>query len=143
MYQCHCYHYCYYCNDYYYGQKWQCVEYAKRFYDQVLNHRMPNAWGHAKDFFDEAVEQGGLNSRRGLIQFRNRGDTSPAVHDILVFSDTLHGHLAIISDVSENAVEVVQQNIVWKPRETFGLTKSNGTFVVHSPRIPNGWLRIE
>ncbi|MGH8550542.1 MAG: CHAP domain-containing protein [Methylococcales bacterium] len=84
-----------------------------------------------------------MNRRRGLIQFGKRGDTSPEVHDILVFSDTLYGHLAIVANVSQNSVEVVQQNSAGKPLETFSLTKAKGNFFVHSPRTPDGWLRIK
>lgn len=47
---------------YYYGQKWQCVEYIKRFYFQSLGHRMPDVMGHAKDFFDPALTQCSLNA---------------------------------------------------------------------------------
>ncbi|MGH8498304.1 MAG: CHAP domain-containing protein [Methylococcales bacterium] len=130
-------------NDYYYGQKWQCVEFVKRFYEQVLHYRMPHVWGHAKDYFDDRVGHGELNTRRGLLQFRNRGDDYPGVHDILVFSDTQYGHVAIVTRVSSHCVEVVQQNIAGNPVESFGLTQANGTFFVHTPRTPLGWLRMK
>ncbi|MGR9106032.1 MAG: CHAP domain-containing protein [Gammaproteobacteria bacterium] len=130
-------------NGYYYGQKWQCVEYVKRFYDRVLNHRMPHVWGHAKDYFDDALDQGGLNTRRGLVQFQNGGNFRPQIHDILVFGDTFHGHLAIVSKVTDHTVEVVQQNIAGKPLECFRLTRSRDTFLVDAPRTPKGWLRLE
>ena len=39
-------------DGYYFGQKWQCVEFVKRFYYQAKNHRMPDVMGHAKSFFD-------------------------------------------------------------------------------------------
>ena len=45
-------------SGYYYGYKWQCVEYIKRFYYQTKGHEMPDVFGNAKDFFDPSVEHG-------------------------------------------------------------------------------------
>jgi len=39
-------------DGYYYGLRWQCVEYVKRFYYVAKQHRMPNVFGDAKDFFE-------------------------------------------------------------------------------------------
>lgn len=36
---------------YYYGYKWQCVEYIKRFYYEAKGHKMPDSYGNAKDFW--------------------------------------------------------------------------------------------
>ena len=130
-------------DDYYYGQKWQCVEFVKRFYAEAMNHRMPHPWGHARDFFDTDLKQGQLNPRRGLIQYRNGGNQCPEIHDILVFSDTKHGHLAIVAGVYESTIEMVQQNIPGKPVETFFLQRTDMLFFIHSPRQPDGWLRKE
>ena len=47
-------------DGYYYGQKWQCVEYIKRFYYQAKKHKMPDVYGNAKDFFDPGIQQGEL-----------------------------------------------------------------------------------
>src|SRR5258708_40197260 len=32
-------------DGYYYGQKWQCVEFVKRFYFEAKQHRMPDVFG--------------------------------------------------------------------------------------------------
>ncbi len=53
------------------GLKYQCVEFVKRYYLQKLNHKVPESYGHAKDFFDPSVENGSLNTKRNLIQYRN------------------------------------------------------------------------
>src|SRR4051812_4334378 len=93
-------------NGYYWGQRWQCVEFVKRFYDQAKDHRMPDVWGHAKDFFDGSIPQGGMNERRGLRQFRNGGDAMPALDDLFVFNGG-YGHVGIVSEVTSNSVEIV------------------------------------
>jgi surface antigen len=126
-------------SGYYWGQRWQCVEFVKRFYDQAKGHQMPDVWGHAKDFFDPAVAQGGVNQRRGLRQFRNGGDVAPELDDLFVFGGA-YGHVGIVSEVTSNSVEIVQQNIYRKPRARFGLVATNGTFVVESKGLL-GWLR--
>src|SRR5690606_23830292 len=35
------------------GLKYQCVEFVKRYYYEHLQHKMPDSYGHAKDFFDQ------------------------------------------------------------------------------------------
>ena len=128
-------------DGYYFGQKWQCVEFIKRFYFQAENHRMPDVMGHAKSFFDESLPDGVLNSRRGLVQYRNGSTNQPRPDDLLVFTDTKFGHVAIVSQVTPNSIEVVQQNILSGPRQRFSLVASNGCYFVTSPRQPAGWLR--
>ncbi len=45
------------------GIKYQCVEFVKRYYYRHFNHRMPNAYGHAADFFDATLGDGEVNKR--------------------------------------------------------------------------------
>ncbi len=128
-------------DGYYYGQKWQCVEFVKRFFYEAKKHKMPDVMGHARDFFDPNVPQGEINERRGLIQFRNGGNVKPAIDDLVVFTDTKYGHVAIITRVESTSIEVIQQNIFGKPRQIFQLTKKEGNYFVGNDRQPAGWLR--
>lgn len=133
-----------YSNDgYYYGQKWQCVEYIKRFYYEEKGHKMPNAYGNAKDYFDSNLQQGGLNKARGLIQYRNSGNVKPKPDDLIVFTDTKFGHVAIITEVTDDYVEVIQQNVYGKTREKLKLIIKDNQYFVGSKRKPAGWLRKE
>ena len=34
------------------GLKWQCIEFVKRYYYEVYDHKMPDSYGHAKDYFE-------------------------------------------------------------------------------------------
>jgi surface antigen len=129
-------------DGYYYGQKWQCVEYVKRFYHQAKGHKMPDLWGHARDYFDPALADGALNPRRGLVQYRNGASAKPHADDLVVFTDTRFGHVAIVSEVASDSLEVVQQNILGKPRQRLSLACSNGCWFVSAPRRPAGWLRL-
>lgn len=129
---------------YYYGQKWQCVEFVKRFYYQAKNHRMPNIWGHAKEYYDRRVGHGKLNPERGLTQFRNGRDEPPEADDLIVFRSGKWGHVAIVSEVGENYVEVIQQNTK-RYRERFKLVYKKGRYYVRSNgrrSAPIGWLRV-
>jgi len=130
-------------SNYYYGYKWQCVEYVKRFFYQAKGHEMPDVFGNARDYFDPSVEQGQLNESRGLIQYRNGGDVSPQPDDLLVFVDTHYGHAAIITDVSESYIEVIQQNVPGKIRDRLPLQIVDGKYNIGASRKPAGWLRLE
>ena len=109
---------------------------------EAKNHQMPDIWGHAKDFYDSTLNDGELNKRRRLLQYSNGGAMHPEPDDIIVFKDTMFGHIAIITDVTNNSVEVIQQNILWKPRDHFQLDFRDGKYYIQKPRIAAGWLRI-
>jgi surface antigen len=128
-------------DGYYFGQKWQCVEFVKRFFYEAKGHKMPDVMGNAKNFFDGKLADGALNQRRGLIQYRNGSTNKPRADDLLVFTDTKFGHVAIVTVVGNNSLEVIQQNVLSGTRGHFSLVASNGYYFVTSPRIPAGWLR--
>ncbi|MBN3825930.1 CHAP domain-containing protein [Burkholderia sp. Ac-20384] len=95
------------------GLRWQCVEFVKRYYFERYGHRMPDARGNAKDFFDSRLEDGELNAARGLIQYVNGGSSVPKVGDVVVFAPWMlnpYGHVAIVSRVDTASIEIVQQN---------------------------------
>ncbi len=125
------------------GLRYQCVEYVKRYYLEHYQHRMPDSYGHAKDFFDAAVADGALNERRGLRQYTNSSATPPQVGDLLVldaWGGNAYGHVAIVSRVADGEVEVVQQNC-GTTRATYDLDMNDGRWRVDNTRVL-GWLRM-
>jgi hypothetical protein len=129
------------------GVKYQCVEFVKRYYYEHLHHKMPDSYGHAKEFFNPALPDGARNVRRDLLQFANGSQWSPQPDDLLVFGPSLlnrYGHVAIISAVGDSAVEIVQQNPgPFSPsRETILLQSDNGLYQLQNRRVL-GWLRKE
>lgn len=125
------------------GLKWQCVEFVKRYYYELFNHKMPNSYGHAKEFFDDSLGDAEFNKNRNLMQYRNTRNYIPKVHDLLVYgsSDDNHfGHVAIISEVSDNYIEIVQQNMGKKSRVRLQLVNFNGIYTIADFNI-KGWLR--
>ena len=134
-------------DNYNLGLKYQCVEFVKRYYYEHLNHKMPDAYGHAKDFFDPKVKDGELNAKRNLVQYTNPGKSKPQVGDLIIFSGSVlnrFGHVAIISKVSENEIEIIQQNPgpFSSSRENFTLETQKGNYKIDNDRLL-GWLRKE
>lgn len=129
-------------SSYCYGKKWQCVEFVKRYYYAHLHHKMPDPFGHAKDFFDAKLQHGALNKKRGLLQYYNGMNEKPQADDLLIYGGK-YGHVAIVTKVSDDEVEVIQQNIFMHPRQTFPLIVKDGTYTIGDSKKPNGWLRLK
>ncbi len=129
------------------GLKFQCVEFVKRYYYQHLNHKMPDSYGHAKDFFDRTLSDGQKNRRRNLVQYSNPSQTKPETGDLVVFDGTVfnqYGHVAIVSKVTKRRVEIIQQNSGpnGKSRVSFPLRRKDEKWEIGEKRIL-GWLRKE
>lgn len=106
---------------------------------------MPDPYGNAKDFFDSEVRDGELNVKRDLLQFTNGSRSKPEPNDLIVFSASTfnkYGHVAIISRVSENEIEIIQQNPgpFGKSRESIKLNFINDKWIIDNNRTL-GWLR--
>jgi surface antigen len=134
-------------DNYNLGLKYQCVEFVKRYYYQYLHHKMPDSYGNAADFFDKEVKDGEKNQKRDLIQYCNPGKSKPMMNDLIIMSGTIAnrcGHVAIVSKVTENEIEIIQQNPgpFAKSRVKFPLVYSAGKWKIKNDRIL-GWLRKE
>ncbi len=126
------------------GLKYQCVEFVKRYYYEYLNHKMPDSYGNAKDFFDNNVLDGELNTKRNLIQYSNSSASKPQINDLIVFNGSVfnpYGHVAIISNVSDSEIEIIQQNPgpFGKSRVTFNLKQLNNKWIIDDNKTL-GWL---
>lgn len=127
------------------GLKYQCVEFVKRYYYEHYAHKMPDSYGHAKSFFKAGQDDGAVNKERGLHQYANGSKTSPKVGDLLVFDGNVwneYGHVAIISEVGEEDIEIVQQNPGpgAESRIRIGLTMEEGRWKI-ARGDALGWLR--
>lgn len=129
------------------GLRWQCVEFVKRYYYEYYHHKMPDSYGHAKDFFNKEIADGALNKKRNLLQFTNPSTSLPKVGDLVIFSGHAlnpYGHVAIISKVGEKEIEIIQQNPgpSAPSREKIKLVKSEGTYYIDYSSLL-GWLRMK
>jgi surface antigen len=129
-------------DGYYYGHKWQCVEFIKRYYHDTHDHKMPNVWGHAKDFYQSGLTHGSLNSGRNMLQFENSHTERPQAEDLLVWNNPPYGHVAVIAEVHDDHIVVAQQNIYGAPLKKFDLTHENGNWTIMDDTRPAGWLRF-
>ena len=132
-------------DNYNLGLKYQCVEFVKRYYYEHLNHKMPDSYGHAKDFFYSELKDGDKNEKRNLTQYSNPSQTKPKEDDLVIYSGTIFnrfGHVAIVSEVTEKEVEIIQQNPgpFGKSRETYSLDNKDDKWTIGNERIL-GWLR--
>lgn len=126
------------------GLKYQCVEFVKRYYYEYYGHKMPNSYGHAKDFFDNSLDDVAFNAKRGLNQYRNIRYEKPQVNDILVydgFGGNPFGHIGIVSEVGDDYIEFVQQNVGKKSRQRLKLVEYAGIWTVADYDVL-GWLRM-
>jgi probable HAF family extracellular repeat protein len=89
-----------------YGWQYQCVEFIKRFYSLALGLNTAGWSGDAVDYF-------GTAAAKGLTRYENGGTVPPAPDDIIVFSGKTYGHVAIITSVSGNQIQLIEQN--WSP----------------------------
>jgi hypothetical protein len=113
---------------------------------------MPNAFGHAKDFFDPNLKDGELNKARGLRQFKNGSRSRPEEGDLIVWGPTTwnaYGHVAIVSKVIDDKkadrheIEYIQQNPgpFGKSREKVRFRDDRTTYRLADSRLL-GWLRL-
>lgn len=127
------------------GLKYQCVEFVKRYYYQYYHHKMPNPSGNAVDFYNKSLSDGNWNADRGLIQYSNPSLSKPEVGDLIVLEATSlngYGHVAIISEVSNHSIEIIQQNggRFASSRVNYDLSVEKGLWHIDNSRVL-GWLR--
>lgn len=83
---------------------WQCVEYVKRFYTELLDTSQWTGLLSASQYYTNA-------EARGLTPYPNGGSMPPQPDDILGFSGGIYGHVAIITEVGDTYVNVIEQNV--------------------------------
>jgi hypothetical protein len=132
-------------DNYNLGLKYQCVEFVKRYYYEHLNHKMPDSYGHAKDFFEPGLKDGQVNKRRNLLQYSNPSKSKPRVNDLIVMGGTTfnkYGHVAIISNVTDMEIEIIQQNPgpFANSRARYSLKQESGKWKIENGQVL-GWLR--
>jgi len=98
-----------------------------------------------KTFLTRKVKDGEINKQRNLKQYKNPSKSKPKINDLVIYSGTTlnkYGHVSIISNVTENEIEIIQQNPgpFGNSREKYDLINENGKWIIKNDRIL-GWLR--
>lgn len=125
------------------GLLYQCVEYVKRYYYYKFDHKMPDSYGHAKEFFDKSLPDRKFNKKRGLYQFKNGSEYRPLPGDILVLDGTPQnpfGHVGIVTVSKGSRCEIIQQNVGTSTRHMFRVIENNHRFYIEDSSVL-GWLR--
>ncbi len=129
-----------------YGFHFQCVEYVVRFYAEALGYDSLNGNGSAKYYWlDPALPAG-----RTLERYPNGSSTPPQPGDIIVFDSPGVGHVAIVRAVSEDHIQIIQQNYFHNDADgnhRINMSQTGGGYRVN-PLASNGaypvlgWLRV-
>ena len=131
---------------YQYGSKYESKEFVLRYYYEFYNHKMKILKEDPLDFFNPKLKDGHWNINAQLTQYTNPSKSKPQVGDLLIMEGTIldiNGHVAIISNVTKNKIEIIQQNpgprtqsrITYKLRQL-----KNGQWKIKHKTLL-GWLR--
>jgi surface antigen len=114
--------------------EYQCVAYVKRFYNSDAMDMDTSGWtGNGDMYYDSA-------SAKGLDAYPNGGSVPPQPDDILTFNGPTYGHVAIIMEVGDTYVNVIEQN--WNRNTAYAtLTKTGNNLPDRSGYHIQGWLR--
>ncbi|AAM32174.1 VWA domain-containing protein [Methanosarcina mazei] len=122
--------------------KYQCVEYVKRFYKEAMNVEPDwDGTGNAITYYTNA-------EAKGLVSYSNNGSVAPKPDDIIIFSptDNGYGHVAIITEVGDKYIKIIEQN--WNQENAFAslsLEKNGSKYYISprgaSKRPTEGWCR--
>lgn len=97
----------------YTGEKWECVEFVRRYFIETKNitfQQVDNAYGiFDLNFF--------IDLKRTLpytiYKYKN-GQVKPLSNDIIIFhnknTNNGHGHVCIISDIENDKIKIIEQN---------------------------------
>lgn len=129
-----------------YGLQYQCVEFIRRFYAElgVDTISWPRVDGAIDFFVDSYVDS------MGLVKYINRESSiPPAPDDIIVFAGPetptgRFGHVAIVTYVIDNHVNIIEQNASDTGIATLSLSENDGKFTIdHRGNYEVlGWLRL-
>jgi hypothetical protein len=141
----------------YSGDKWQCVEYARRTWISQLDVWLPNT-PTASDIWNRKFVKRLLDGARVKLSMFTSGVTTklPAVNDLIIWKVTAAqpvGHVAVVVEVCDAYVRVAEQNSdndqLWAAghwAREFPLSRdpSTGVYTLHDAEDPVfGWVRAD
>lgn len=147
-------------NGIYTGMKWQCVEFARRYWISVFGIVLPPVSWAAHIFGMPAASRLGDYWIVPLKSFPNKGTEAPRKGDLLIYGSTPNqrvGHVAVIVEVLPNSVRVGEQNNdndqLWKggswadeiPMAVVPNEQGEATYTIthEDPDLEtSGWVRI-
>jgi hypothetical protein len=141
----------------YSGDKWQCVEYARRTWISQLDVLLPNT-AKASDIWDRKFVKRLSDGARVKLNMFTSGITTkrPAVNDLIIWKLTDAepvGHVAVVAEVTDTHVRVAEQNSDndrlwpgghWAREFPLSCDPSTGVYTLHDAEDPLfGWVRAD
>lgn len=142
------------------GHKWQCVEFARRWWLSELDVYLPSV-PRACDIFTSLTKVktfGNEKTTYVALRMYPQGESTirPEVHDAIIWTKTEKapvGHIAIVSEVTDSFIRIAEQNVendmMWKggtyTRE-FALERNqetNAWFIRDDEDPISGWVRVD
>ena len=137
------------------GYKWQCVEYARRFWLTHFNVALKDVgiaasiWGHKH----ANVMPPECNKIAPLEHYPNGCEVAPQIGDLLIYAQHYTepvGHVAVIVEVGESFIRIAEQNRyndrMWPGDFAFEIPMEikNGKYVLTDHDTPSliGWMRV-
>jgi surface antigen len=116
-----------------YGYQYQCVELVMRHFTRKWGLHW---YGNAKDLLN--------NAPRASVDVYKNGDHAhpPKPGDMLVWTNGTYGHVALITAVRSNAVDIIEQNVAGNGKATLGY---NGSSIAArwTNWVPAGWAHAK
>lgn len=115
------------------GYRYQCVELVMRHFSRKWGLRW---YGNARDLLN--------NAPRSTVDVYWNGDAAhpPVPGDMLVWRQGTYGHVALITAVRADAVDIIEQNVSGNGRATLGYR--NGTIAARwGSWTPAGWAHAK
>lgn len=115
------------------GYQYQCVELVMRHFTRKWGLRW---YGNAKDLLN--------NAPRASVEVYNNGDSAhpPKPGDMLVWTNSTYGHVALITAVRSGAVDIIEQNVTGNGKATLGYDGSR-IAARWTSWVPAGWAHAK
>lgn len=128
-----------------YGYQYQCTEYAFRFICEHYNvgdcrgvGKNNQPYGNAKQWWANEANHPVLAL---LERYPNNGTEKPRAGDIMVFGNGTYGHVAIVREVFEDRVALIEQNVTGTTQDGYHVHRLNNTNGIYGVSQALGWLR--
>lgn len=116
-----------------YGYRYQCVELVMRHFTNKWNLRW---YGNAKDLL--------ANAPKAYVDVYYNGDAQhpPVPGDMVVWKQGTYGHVALVTSVTSNSVQIIEQNVGGNGAAS--LPYANGSIGARwSTWVPAGWAHAK